>query len=467
MNNNDTLQNRISELENNINDLEISLTTTIEHGDIIEDELTQNNNQLQVEIEHRITAETRLKKLVTLITQQKSDLEILIDTIVEHSDNMDFEWLEQIQIVEHDSLTDVLTGIGNRRSFDNYFSNEWKRSIRINSSFSLIMLDIDFFKRFNDLHGHAEGDRCLKKIAYICEQCLSRPADLITRYGGEEFTVILPDTDIEGANTIAQELISAVQNSQIPHGDSSASEFVSISLGVNSCQPNVKSDSSYFLHHTDQLLYKAKENGRNQIISPSSPIDYKSSAVSSYGHFKHLHDYQKLENLSLSFIPSSIPIKQRWRNNGLSADFLADYMSTFFPQSKKDLKVKRLHSEINAAVSFIANELLENAMKYTSSDCHLPSGINLFLDEKAFVFEAFNYIDQADQEKYTQFINVIQNSDTDKLFMQQLEINALNNQSSGLGILTMINDYGATIAWKFILTNKNYIRTTTQVTLKL
>lgn len=204
------LNNRVSELEQHIADLEISLITAIEHGDIVEDELAQNNTQLQLEIENRLTAELRLKKLVSLITQQKTDLEILVETIVEHSDNMDFEWLEQIELVEHDSLTDSLTGIANRRAFDNYYQSEWKRAIRQNSSFALIIFDVDFFKRYNDLHGHAEGDRCLKNIAFCSQQCLSRPADLLTRFGGEEFTIILPDTNIEGANKIAHELLAEI-----------------------------------------------------------------------------------------------------------------------------------------------------------------------------------------------------------------------------------------------------------------
>lgn len=457
-----------SRLEQQITDLEISLITAIEHGDIVEDELAHNNQQLQQEIESRLTAEHRLQKLVSLITQQKVDLEILIDTIVDHSDNMDFDWLEKIELVEHDSLTDALTGIANRRAFDSYFNSEWKRAIRHQSTFSLIMFDVDFFKRFNDLHGHSEGDRCLKNIAYICEKCLSRPADKITRYGGEEFSIILPDTTIDGANKVAHEILHTIQQNKIPHGDSSVSEYVSISIGVNSCKPTIDSDASQFLNNTDQLLYKAKDNGRNQVISPSNNIKFKPPNVSTYGQYTHLHDYQKLEHLSLSFIPSAVPIKQRWRNNGLSADFLADYMSTFTPNhNNESADGVRYQAEINSAVSFISNELLENVMKYTSSLCDLPCGINLYLDANTFIFEAFNYVALDAQENYINFINTVQNGDPDQLFMQQLESNAINGESTGLGMLTMINDYQASLAWKFILTNKNYIRATTQVTLKL
>lgn len=213
------------------------------------------------------------------------------------------------------------------------------------------------------------------------------------------------------------------------------------------------------------MLYKAKDNGRNQVISPSSKTQYKPSKVSTYGAYQHLHDYQKLENLSLSFVPSSMPINKRWRNNGLSANFLADYMSTFFPD-KDDVESNRKRIELTHAVSFISNELLENVMKYTAFDCDLTSGINLYLDRKTFVFEAFNYIDSAAQQNYISFINQIQNGNPEALFIQQLENNAINGESSGLGVLTMINDYQSSVAWKFILTNKNYIRATTQVTLK-
>lgn len=461
------LNKRINELEQQISDLDLSLTTAIEHGDIIEDQLAHNNNQLQLEIKTRLAAENRLNKLVNLITQQKSDLEILVDTIVEHSDNMDYDWLEQIEIVEHDSLTDALTGIGNRRAFDNYYNSEWKRAIRHQTPLSLIIFDIDFFKRYNDLHGHAEGDRCLKNIAFICENCLARPADQITRYGGEEFNIVLPDTDIHGAIKIAEEVLSTVQNNKIPHGDSSASDYISISIGVNSTLPNINSDSSQFIHSTDQLLYKAKDNGRNQYISPSSTTTYQPAKVATYGAFKQLHDYQKLENLSLSFVPSSVPINQRWRNNGLSADFLADYMSSFFPYDKGNKEAQLQHANIINAVSYISNELLENVMKYTASECELSSGINLYLDKKVFVFEAFNYISEESKNKYIDFINILQNGDPDELFMQQLENNAINGESSGLGILTMINDYNASVAWKFIITNKSFFKATTQVTIQL
>ena len=459
------LKNRIAELELQISDLELTLITSVEHGDIIEDELAQNNAQLQLEIDNRVTAELRLNKLVSLISQQKSDLEILVETIVDHSDNMDYEWLEKIQLVEHDSLTDSLTGIANRRAFDDYYQSEWKRAIRQNTHFSLIIFDVDFFKLYNDLHGHAEGDRCLKNIAFSSQKCLSRPADLLTRFGGEEFTIILPDTDMEGAIKIANGLLAEIQNCKIPHGDSSASEFVSISIGVNSCQPKINSDANLFLKNTDQLLYKAKDNGRNQVVSPSSQMQYHPPKVSTYGSYQHLHDYQKLENLSLSFVPSSIPINKRWRNNGLSANFLSDYMSTFFPESD-DLKNNHTKKELTYTVSFISNELLENVMKYTSSDCELSSGINLYLDKKTLVFEVFNYITQEAQEKYINFINKILNGDAEELFIQQLESNANNGESSGLGVLTMINDYQASLAWKVILTNKSYVRATTQVTIK-
>lgn len=460
------LQNKLAELQQQNEDLDMLLTTAIEHGDLVEDELARHNELLHQEIEQRMSAESRLQKLVELITQQKTDLEILVETVVEHSDLMDYSWLEKLETAEHESLTDSLTGIANRRAFDRYYMNEWKRAIRNQSYFSFIMFDVDFFKRFNDLHGHTEGDRCLKAITQTAQQVLSRPSDLLARYGGEEFIIILPDTDLIGATKIADQLLRNIHASKIIHGDSLVSDYVTVSVGVNSCLPNVNSDSVEFLNQTDQLLYQAKNAGRNQVVSPESFNRFESPKVSSYGDFVSLHEYQRLENLSLSYIPSSIPMQQRWRNNGLSADFLADYMSTFFLNDNSE-QAKRKQNEISSAVSFISNELLENSMKYTAENCSLPSGINLFLSGNQCVFEAYNYINESAQAGFVAFINSLQNSEPEELYIQKLEENAMTGDSSGLGLLTMINDYQAKLAWKFVLSNKQYIRVTIQVTIDL
>jgi hypothetical protein len=152
------------------------------------------------------------------------------------------------------------------------------------------------------------------------------------------------------------------------------------------------------------------------------------------------------EFLLLGFSPGSLPIQQRWRNNGLSADFLADYMTTFFPgESRAKL------ADIKNTVSYIANELLENAMKYSAGDCHKPISIGLHLFDDRFVFLSSNPVAQASVDRLENYIKELLTSDPYELYIQKLEANSENetNTHSGLGYLTMINDYHATLGWRF------------------
>lgn len=464
---NKKLTSRIKTLEDNIEDLEILLTTAIEHGDIIEDQLSENNTILNQEIKERINAENRLTKLVSLISQQKDDLEILVDTVVQHSDVLDFGWLEKLVVVEHNSLTDSLTGISNRRAFDERFNSEWRRAIREKTHLSLIMFDVDFFKNFNDCSGHSAGDDCLIELSRCIAKCLPRSGDTFARYGGEEFVILLPNTQLSGAETVANDILQMVEAIKIPHAKSTVSQFVTISMGVDCCMPRLDSNANDFLVSVDRLLYKAKDTGRNRVVSSKQHLTEPPPQTTIYGDFRVLHSYQKLESLSLSFIPSATSIAQRWRNNGLSADFLADYMKTFVPQDQDEEASRRLQSEVKNSVSFIANELLENVMKYTDKECKLASGIDLYLDRKTFIFESYNYIDKKAKHKFVKFISRLQNGNPEELFLEQIEENAVSNQSTGLGYLTIINDYHAQASWKFFVTNKNYIKAITQIKLSV
>jgi diguanylate cyclase (GGDEF)-like protein len=163
------------------------------------------------------------------------------------------------------SIIDGLTGIPNRRNFDDYFPQEWKRAIREKSSISLIMCDIDHFKIYNDTYGHIEGDECLRRVAAVLAEALKRPADMVARYGGEEFVVILPNTDLKGAMAIAEVLRSVVEAENIEHINSKVSNRVTISLGVASVVPGESLDSEALLECADQALYMAKESGRNRV----------------------------------------------------------------------------------------------------------------------------------------------------------------------------------------------------------
>jgi hypothetical protein len=155
------------------------------------------------------------------------------------------------------------------------------------------------------------------------------------------------------------------------------------------------------------------------------------------------------EYLMLNFSPSSAPRNRRWGNYGLSADFLGDYFSAFFPGDEiSDSKINRRET-VKAAVSYIANELIENAVKYTSEEASLPISIALHLYEKEIIFRATNYAYQKSVEKYQHFIQEFLNSDPDDFYAHQLEKTALGTGESSMGILTMINDYGAKFGWIF------------------
>jgi diguanylate cyclase (GGDEF)-like protein len=168
-------------------------------------------------------------------------------------------------LLESLALLDGLTNIPNRRRFDEHLESEWKRGIRSGAPLSIIMIDIDFFKHYNDHHGHGAGDVCLRKVADVLAVAVVRPGDLVARYGGEEFVALLPDTDAEGALQIAERLRGNVAALQIPHGHSEVDPFVTISLGVASCEPSTHSFPAELLEQADQQLYRAKSMGRNRV----------------------------------------------------------------------------------------------------------------------------------------------------------------------------------------------------------
>jgi len=163
------------------------------------------------------------------------------------------------------SYFDSLTGIYNRRYFDEHAENEWRKCLRESEPLSLVMLDIDFFKSYNDYYGHQEGDDCLRKIAQEIRISLLRPSDVVVRYGGEEFVVILPNTNINGAYRVAERISRNISNLAIKHAASTVSEVVTLSQGIS--EMNGKNDTVYeCLKNADRSLYEAKNKGRNMII---------------------------------------------------------------------------------------------------------------------------------------------------------------------------------------------------------
>ncbi|EKT4485276.1 diguanylate cyclase [Pseudomonas putida] len=157
---------------------------------------------------------------------------------------------------------DGLTGIANRRAFEQHLSDTWGHVCRDGGWLALILIDIDYFKRFNDHYGHLQGDQCLCRVAQALVDVIKRPFDMVARFGGEEFVCILPGTHLNGAATVAEQLSTAVQRLQIPHVKSLVADKVTISQGVGCLQPKPGQDAHQLVALADQALYQAKENGR-------------------------------------------------------------------------------------------------------------------------------------------------------------------------------------------------------------
>ena len=162
----------------------------------------------------------------------------------------------------HLSTTDPLTGLANRRMFDQCLHAEWQRSARNQLSLSLLMVDIDHFKRYNDHYGHLAGDACLRQIASILFDCSQRTGEVVARYGGEEFSLLLPGTSSEEAQSIAQRCMDELERAQIPHADSPSASILTFSMGVATVVAEPQTDPKSLVNAADVALYRAKGSGR-------------------------------------------------------------------------------------------------------------------------------------------------------------------------------------------------------------
>jgi len=163
------------------------------------------------------------------------------------------------------SSMDSLTDIANRRTFNWFLEKEWRRSIRKNHPVALIMIDIDFFKLYNDTYGHQKGDSCLKQVASVISAAGKRPGDLVARYGGEEFAVILAETDLATAENIAENIRKEIEKTSMHHENSPISDHVTLSLGVASMTATRGSSPDQLVEAADSALYMAKRAGRNKV----------------------------------------------------------------------------------------------------------------------------------------------------------------------------------------------------------
>jgi len=164
------------------------------------------------------------------------------------------------------ALIDGLTGVANRRQFEQVLPVSWSQCAREKQPLTIILLDIDFFKHFNDTYGHTEGDVCLRLVAQKIHDTVNRPYDLVARFGGEEFICILPNTDLIGGTYVAQQIVDSIVSLKIPHINSPISAFVTISAGVSSAVPEYDMSSKTLIEEADQQLYIAKDRGRNRVL---------------------------------------------------------------------------------------------------------------------------------------------------------------------------------------------------------
>lgn len=212
-------------------------------------------------------------KLFTALTSQAAaaiDNALLYDRLKDYTQTLEIRVAQRTADLEKANLElhrlatlDGLTQVANRRQFDRYLTQEWRRLSREQKIISLVFCDIDYFKPYNDTYGHLAGDRCLRVIAQSLQGAVRRPADLVARYGGEEFAVILPNTDAQGAWQVAMTIHSEIEALHIPHAASKVSDYVTASLGVASMIPASHLSPNLLVNAADRAVYEAKRRGRN------------------------------------------------------------------------------------------------------------------------------------------------------------------------------------------------------------
>ena len=218
--------------------------------------------------------------MVHVVRKENGEVESLVGFMFDISDRKKKE--EELTALhrklEEFSYKDGLTEIANRRLFDDFYSREWYNAIREQKPISVILIDIDFFKQYNDFNGHIIGDACIKQIAQMLESCCVRPRDLVARYGGEEFAIVLPETHLEDAIQVATKILHMMDQANLPHRASPISENVTLSMGVKCILPTEKNDKIHFLNLVDQNLFKAKQTGRKRFIADEMSNSILSSA---------------------------------------------------------------------------------------------------------------------------------------------------------------------------------------------
>ena len=266
-----TLCKKVKNSEKSTNTHVIMLTAKSEMDDLVVGFAAGADDFLSKPVDPRELS-SRLS-VAQRILQYKYDLEqrnLLLQKAAKDVENVLQELNATNEKLRVLSMVDELTGVPNRRSLDAYLTREWGYAMRHHEPLTLLLIDVDFFKLYNDTYGHQAGDDCLHKVAGILNDTTTRSGDLVARYGGEEFVVVLRNTDSLGGQTVAECLRQGVEDLKIIQYGSEISPYVTISLGIATVIPEPDCSPRDLIEMADKALYQAKNNGRNQWISLSS-----------------------------------------------------------------------------------------------------------------------------------------------------------------------------------------------------
>ncbi|WP_331345166.1 sensor domain-containing diguanylate cyclase [Cellvibrio sp. UBA7661] len=213
-----------------------------------------------------------IRDVVHVVRNPAGEVESLVGFMFDISERKQTEQklIDLQKELETLSFKDGLTGVANRRMFDSVLEVEWLNAKRTHQPLSLVMVDIDYFKQYNDHYGHLQGDDCLKRVSQALTGSAARARDFVARFGGEEFVLVLPDSNAEAALAVAERCRSAILSLQIPHEKSHIDQLLSISLGVGTAIPEQDDLLTDFINKVDRRLYQAKQNGRNCIVAEST-----------------------------------------------------------------------------------------------------------------------------------------------------------------------------------------------------